>query len=98
MGISKDFEFVGLTGGNIHDTDFMRVDNGGSVESTKQVGKSRYVLDPLQLRGAYEARIGRELQDEIRRVDDNFFAPLRWCGSTPDVSSNGIRMLDYLLC
>ena len=88
--IAQDVPFVRLARRDVHDSDFVRVDDGHPVQRTEESGETgrvHHLASPL----TDVAPVLRQLQREKGRIDGDFFPPLRRRGSLPDVTSDGIR-------
>ena len=88
--VAQDVPLVRLARRDVHDPDFVRVDNGHTVQATEKGGETGHVHHLASLL-ADLATVLRQLQREKGRIDGDFFPPLRRRGSLPDVTSDGIR-------
>ena len=88
--VVKDTLFVRLARRDVHGSDFVRVDDGHSIQRAEkggETGRVHQLASPL----ADLAPVLRRLQREKGRIEGDFFPPLRRRGSLPDVTSDGIR-------
>ena len=88
--VAQDLPFVRLAGCDVHDPDFVRVDDGHAIqraEKCRETGRVHHLASPL----TDLAPVLRQLQRKKGRIDGDFLPPLRRRGSLPDVASDGIR-------
>jgi hypothetical protein len=87
VSVLKNLQFLGLARGDIHDTNFMRVNDRCTVKVSEEGRKGRLVDDSTM---SWGARIRRELEWQERRVYHNLFSALGGSRPTPDITCNGV--------
>lgn len=91
MGVSEDIKLVGLSWRDVHDPDFVCVDDRGAIEVSEEGRKCRFIDDSTMSRGV---GIGRQLEWEEGRVDADLLSTLRWSSLTPYVTCDGVGNWD----